>query len=977
MLSMQNVSDPGYYTRGEDYYAKDKAESKAASTWFGQGAAQVGLEGQVDPGDFKGVMSGQVPGGPKLGTMREGQLEHRPGTDLTFSAPKSVSIMALVAGDRRLIDAHTEAVKATLAYAESHILQTRIRDKQLVNQVGSQKMVAALFQQDTSRNLDPDLHTHSVIANMVLGEDGKWRSVDNSSLYDHKMALGRFYRGELAVRLEKMGYVVEQTREDGLFEIQGVSREVIEAMSTRAQEIREALAGYNFQNAKTAENAALMTRQTKKEIGTADLKAEWIARCKEHGLDIAATRLPEPHTDARGLGYADNPWTTSSFSTFVERIGKFWDSIFAPRVPSPGTLRDAEGAIRFAIDHLSEREAAFKGVDLVDAAIKHSFGRFSPTELASTIDKLADAGELIRATTHFTRYRGTYTTGKGIGIERDIIALFHAGQSTVEPILAEAPAKDAFKASTLRKDQQRAAVSLVSSNDYFNYLQGFAGVGKTRMYADVKILLDKTGAENPINQYKIEGRAPTNAAARVLQDQAGFPAATIQSFLVQNDWVLRPDADADRLEQARADNAKTILLVDEAGMLGNTQKRDTMKIAKSLGYSRVIFSGDELQLGAVEAGKPFSKVLDKNHNAVRMTDILRQQNSPDLREAVYAAANRDIEKAFEKIGPNNIFECDYKTTFSPAAEAALHWARLEPAERDRTLIITQNKNQRATANETVVSTLRAAGEIQGNQHQQRTLVPKDLTTAEMSHARYYDVGDQLIFTRSNKAFKIRAGAEYRVAAVDKKNNRLVLEHGRSKLKFQPLAFVQKKHHGLSVYEPGKIDLQAGAKITWTFTDKSKGIEKSQSANVESVKNGEITLKMADGNSAVFKADDPALRFMDYAYARTANSAQGMTFYNALGVFSGTAKFTTNQRNFYVTISRAVNNTKLFVYDVKQTIAKLKELSGAKLSALEAVNNPKAASIEKSEHHEQRRRDDLQAFDVTSTTPPAPVLEREH
>lgn len=450
-------------------------------------------------------MSGQVPGGPQLGTMREGQLEHRPGTDLTFSAPKSVSIMALVAGDRRLIDAHTEAVKATLAYAESHILQTRIRDKQLVNQVGSQKMVSALFQQDTSRNLDPDLHTHSVIANMVLGEDGKWRSVDNSSLYDHKMALGRFYRGELAVRLEKMGYVVEQTREDGLFEIQGVSREVIEAMSTRAQEIREALAGYNFQNAKTAENAALMTRQTKKEIGTADLKTEWIARCKEHGLDIAATRLPEPHTDARGLGYADNPWTTSSFSTFVERIGKFWDSIFAPRAPSPGTLRDAEGAIRFAIDHLSEREAAFKGVDLVDAAIKHSFGRFSPTELASTIDKLADAGELIRATTHFTRYRGTYTTGKGIGIERDIIALFHAGQNRVEPILAEATAKESFKASTLRKDQQRAAVSLVSSNDYFNYLQGFAGVGKTRMYADVKILLDKIGAENPLNQYKIEG----------------------------------------------------------------------------------------------------------------------------------------------------------------------------------------------------------------------------------------------------------------------------------------------------------------------------------------------------------------------------------------------------------------------------------------------------------------------------------------
>jgi conjugative relaxase-like TrwC/TraI family protein len=156
------------YYEADDYYAEG---GLSPSEWQGKGAEVLNLSGEVDRDQFRALLDGKV-AGAQLGTVRDGQLEHRPGWDVTLSAPKSVSIMAEVAGDRRLIAAHGEAVRTAIAHVEAHMAATRIRDGGVVTREATGNLIIASFQHGTSRAQDPQLHTHNVIMNATQGEDG-------------------------------------------------------------------------------------------------------------------------------------------------------------------------------------------------------------------------------------------------------------------------------------------------------------------------------------------------------------------------------------------------------------------------------------------------------------------------------------------------------------------------------------------------------------------------------------------------------------------------------------------------------------------------------------------------------------------------------------------------------------------------------------------------------------------------------------
>ena len=318
------------YYETDGYYAKDDPEHREASAWFGKGAEALGLSGPVDPDTFRAILEGKVPdgSGTELGKRGpDGEITHRPGRDLTFSAPKSVSIAALIGGDARIVDVHDRAVKATLAWVEKNAVETRVQDPETGRMVrtGDQKTVVATFRHDTSRNLDPQLHTHAVLANMVQGEDGKWRTMANEKLYESKMLLGALYRNELAAGLTRLGYGIEKTHADGRFEIAGVSREAIEAFSTRRAEIEAAMAerglGAPADNPRHAERAALMTRATKREVDRGELRHIWQRQAADLGLDAGALapeggagaaavspdRAGEPLADARAAPRLRSP----------------------------------------------------------------------------------------------------------------------------------------------------------------------------------------------------------------------------------------------------------------------------------------------------------------------------------------------------------------------------------------------------------------------------------------------------------------------------------------------------------------------------------------------------------------------------------------------------------------------------------------------------------------------------------------------
>ena len=339
-----------YYER-DGYYAKDDPLHREASAWRGRGAEVLGLSGAVDPDAFKEVLEGKVPGGMRLGRIdRDGIIHHRPGRDVTFSAPKSVSLVGLVGSDARVVDAHDRAVKRTLAWLERHAVETRLSDPQTGQMVraGDQKTVVATFRHDTSRNLDPQLHTHAVIANMLQGKDGKWRTMANEKLYVSKMLIGAIYRGDLAQRLETLGYGIEKTHADGRFEIAGVPRKVIEAFSTRRAAIQAAMnergLGDAEQNPKLAERAALMTRAHKRDVDRATLREHWNEQSRAMGFD--AEKLA-------GNAVKRAPVTANAQEARLPEI----EQDAGNRARETGDT--AERAVVWAVSHLSEREAVF------------------------------------------------------------------------------------------------------------------------------------------------------------------------------------------------------------------------------------------------------------------------------------------------------------------------------------------------------------------------------------------------------------------------------------------------------------------------------------------------------------------------------------------------------------------------------------------------------------------------------------------
>ncbi len=220
----------------------------------------------------------------RLGRLRDGEHQHRPGVDITFSAPKSVSLEALIYAapktGARVVRAHDEAVRATLGFIESELLQTRSYEPETGRRprVQADGMAAATFRHLASRNLDPQLHTHAVVVNMTRGRDGEWRSAEFTSVERSKLLIGAYYRNELRMGLEKIGYATVPTllgRMPG-FEIAGYRKPVLDAFSTRRRELLDYMQERGWENTPAlAQQAALHTRRRKAEPdpGACDLVA--------------------------------------------------------------------------------------------------------------------------------------------------------------------------------------------------------------------------------------------------------------------------------------------------------------------------------------------------------------------------------------------------------------------------------------------------------------------------------------------------------------------------------------------------------------------------------------------------------------------------------------------------------------------------------------------------------------------------------
>lgn len=289
MMSISAIKgDAGYYSREENYYASGALEDR----WMGEGAAQLGLQGRVENATLDDVRQGKLPDGSDLSRMADGKNKHRSGYDLTFSAPKSVSIMALVAQDKRFIDIHNRAVAIAMSEVEQ-LVSARITENGITETVLTGNMVAALYNHDTSRDLDPHLHTHSLVFNATFAE-GKWRALASDTrmktgfgetIYAAQIALGKIYQNAVRRDVEKLGFETVTTGKNGLWEIKDVP---VEPFSRRSQAIDSAV-GQDASKA-SRDVAALDTRLPKAWADPELLIKDWQQRLEKEGYDIDAAR---------------------------------------------------------------------------------------------------------------------------------------------------------------------------------------------------------------------------------------------------------------------------------------------------------------------------------------------------------------------------------------------------------------------------------------------------------------------------------------------------------------------------------------------------------------------------------------------------------------------------------------------------------------------------------------------------------------
>ena len=879
-------SSPGQAEAG-DYYARKGDEHRKASHWRGSGAAALGLTGHVEPGEFRRVLQGHVPGADiRLGRLRDGEHEHRPGVDITLSAPKSVSLEALLGGpgSARAMRAHEAAVRATLDYIETRLLRTRrwSREERRSVQVNAPALVAATFRHITSRNNDPQLHTHCVVANMTRHME-QWRSAEIGLLRRSEKLIGAFYRNELAYRLRREGFALRPSmigRVPG-FEISGWPRAVLEAFSSRRRQILAFIRerGWRY-NARTAQAATLATRARKNEPRRAELEALWRDFAEEHGLAKRTLR----------------------------KIGV--------RHAAPPTA--LEIAWR-ALEQLEERASVFPVRDALALALAHSPGLYRLEEIEGAFAELRRDKHLLPA---IRRGVGeAWTTARAVKAEREVRVRTLANIGAVGALSASPLSEDVLAGLT---EGQREAVRLIlESRDRVVGVQGYAGTGKTTMLRR---------AVSCMGERRVLGLAPSASAARTLSRETGLACRTLQWFLTRCEEVADGVADARTLAALRERYRGAVVVVDEMSLAGTAQARALLRIADRLEVARLVLVGDSRQLRGVQAGQPFRQMQQAGMATAEMDDIRRQQN-PDLLAAVQDMVEGEPGEALERLG-GNLRELPAEEI---AGMAARLWLRLSPGARAGTALLVPTRALRAEVEEAVREGLEAEGALHGSSIEIETLVPLNLTRTETGDPRNWREGDIALFNRERKNYRIRKDDACVVMEVEEDRVRLAHPDGRPR-HLKPGGDLR---YRLDLFEAKTLTVREGERLRWTRNDRERGLVNGDRVEVLEIRGGSLRMRLSDGREVLLAPDDPQLRHLAYAYASTVHAAQGQTHDRVIAVLDTGAGPLVNQQTLYVQLSRAREEAVVLTDNREQLVETLEANTGERLTALEAIGETEA------------------------------------
>ena len=876
---MLTISKPLSASQARTYHAREFAaheqnywsrDQQGHSEWQGRLTEQWGLHGPVGSEHFARLSEGQHPYTEEqlvrhqVSRTYEGKFgrevtstEHRAGWDATFSAPKSVSLTALVGGDDRVREAHRESVRVALSELERYT-QARIGNVHAPETTG--KFIAATFEHDTARPVDgyaaPQLHTHAVIFNVTERENGETRALQPHDLFVSQRYTTAVYRSELALNLEKLGYELERGKY-GQPEIKGYTKEYLEASSPRREQIKDHLREQGIDGAAAAQIAAHHTRDHKELLSPEEvLRRHWeLAAQYGHQADkiVAEARAHEQQQSQR-------------------------------HDCSPEQA--AQRAVTYARDHVFERSAVADRRDILEAALNRGMGQATYAQVQREFECRVQAGEF-RAVEHI-RAGQPFTTATMLRMERETIAHMQAGnrRGYDDPMLVPGRIRidTEQRHPELNAGQLQAVDKIFLSREKIVGLDGIAGAGKTTTLAVVRE--GATGAG-----YKVEGFAPTSRAAQTLGD-AGIESMTLQAHLARGQ---------------RVDMGELRLYVMDESSLASTKQMHVF-VERLHPNDRVLLVGDTRQHESVEAGRIFAQLQEAGMKTVKLDQIVRQKD-PVLKQVVEQLARGEVGEAVAGLERQGRIH-EVKGRDERIAEIAKEYAK----SPENTLVVSPDNRSRAEINQAIHTALQAKGVVASEERRTRVLVPRqDLTGADRAWAERYSVGDVLRYSRASKETGIEKGEYGRVKSIDAPNNRLTVElrDGTEK------TYDPRRQQGVSVYRDEERAFSIGDRVQLTAPSRGLKMANRELGTVESIgqnDDGRLRLKMDGGRTVDL---DPRLHpHLDHGYAVTSHSSQGQTADRVLihvDTILG-AKDLLNSRMAYVAVSRGAYDAQLFTND---------------------------------------------------------------
>jgi len=784
-------------------------------------------------------------------------------------------------------------------------------------------MLAAVFHHERSRPDDrtgyaaPEIHTHAVIMNMTVAEDGRVRAMQEREFFRSQSFLTAVYRIRMAERAQRRGVKLRIDRETGAPEVAGITRAYIEAASVRNEEINRK--ARDMQNRLEAEGE----------------RVKWGA-----GLKQAAAKL-----NRQGKKY-DKAEMERMDAELEEKFGRQAHLEAAairergPIVYSQEEIEErAREAVNYGIERVMEREAVADRRAVMKGALRRNMLHTTYDAVTAEAERREQMGELIRIERE--RRMSERTTRKMLAMERENVRRAAEGKGTCEAIADLNQAEKlvdeiSYRHNiTLNPDQRQAVLALLGARDKVIALQGRAGVGKTTAMRVLREAAERSG-------YAVCGIAPTTLAARALAG-SGIKSQTLQSFL------NRPREDGE---------GKRLIVLDESS-LSDTRRINAL-LRRLADEERVLLVGDRDQHQAVEAGAPFEQLeTDGKVTTVWIKKVVRQQE-PGYRRAVEMLQEGQFREAVALL-----HEQGRIVEIVDERERIMALAERYVARPEGYLAVVPGNRERVFANAVIHGMLQEKGAVDAKDHPTSILTNRDdVTSADRQWAARYKPGEDVVRYREGSAvFGIGKGEYARVTAQDCEQNTLTVEFedGR-RVTYDP-----RRLYGVEVFREAERNFSVGDRIQFRRPFGREAVN-GELATVEKIEGGRFTVRTKDGGAITI--DTKKFRHFDHGYAVTSYLSQGQTSPREIvHVDTRSSDVLVNRRMARVALTRGVKNVLIVTDSLDRLAAALerrkdKEIAGAAVREsawFEALKAAEREAQEASPQHEVR----AEQLDATS------------